>query len=181
MFPARVKEPLMKHLLAVGCLLGAFGQVAALSTDSEQPMEVEADFAEFDDATGNSLYRGNVVVVQGSMRITGDVLTIDYTDTRELDLITIEGRPAHFQQRPDNEDVDVVGEAKRIEYHGREDLLYLFVKAKVTKGERLFKGDRIVYDSNASTVRARAEPREVEGPRERVKVVIPPKKDSANP
>lgn len=149
-------------------------------------MEIEADFAEFDDETGNSMYRGHVVVIQGSIRMTGDVLTITYTDARELDLITLHGKPAHFQQRPDNEEVDVVGEASRIEYHGKEELLYLFTRAKVTKGERLFKGDRIVYDSSASMVRATAEPpaQQAEAPdrpRERVKVVIPPKQEKPAP
>jgi lipopolysaccharide export system protein LptA len=173
--------PRVKYFLTACFLLSVSGSAAALSTDSDQPMEIEADFAEFDDATGNSLYRGNVMVVQGSMRISGDVLTIKYTDARELDLIIIEGRPAHFQQRPDKENVDVVGEANRIEYHGQDDILYLFVKAKVTKGDRLFRGDRIVYDSNASTVRARAAPRADDTPRQRVKIVIPPKKDPVDP
>ena len=58
----------------VGVLLAA--QTFALSTDREQPINIEADQAEADDNLGVAIYKGDVVIVQGSMRILGDTVTI---------------------------------------------------------------------------------------------------------
>ena len=52
-------------------LLVFFSDVVALSTDYDQPIEIESDFAELDDVEGTTVYIGNVIVVQGSIRMTG--------------------------------------------------------------------------------------------------------------
>jgi lipopolysaccharide export system protein LptA len=41
----------------------------ALSSDREQPINLEADAADIDDLKGISIYTGNVVLTQGSMVI----------------------------------------------------------------------------------------------------------------
>ena len=156
--------------------------VRALSTDSQQPIEIEADFAELDDAEGKTIYIGNVVVTQGSIRMTGDKLRVNFTENRDLQDAYLEGRPAHFKQTPDGSQEDVEGEGLLIEYHAQESFLYLIDKARLTRGDRLFEGHRINYDTKKSIITARSAPRlklPKEAPtqeRGRVRVVIPPKK-----
>ena len=61
--------------------LGAtFGSAAAwaLPTDRTQPIRVQADSAELDDKQGVAVYRGDVVITQGSMKITGNTVTGGY-------------------------------------------------------------------------------------------------------
>lgn len=155
----------------------------ALSTDSEQPIEIEADFAELDDEEGTTVYVGNVVVVQGSIRMTGDRLRVNFTPNRDLKDAYLEGRLATFKQTPDNSEEDVEGEAMTIEYHALENLIFLIDKAKVTQGQRLTQGHRINYDTERSIVTVRSaratspdaatESKETTG---RVRIVIPPKK-----
>jgi lipopolysaccharide export system protein LptA len=166
--------------LVVSALPGT--EVQALSTDSEQPIEIEADFAELDDAEGTTVYVGNVVVVQGSIRMTGDRLRVNFTETKDLKEAYLDGRPATFKQTPD-QDEDVEGEALQIEYHALESRLELIEKAKITQGQRLFEGHRINYDTKKSIITARSaragmadkdeQPKAMSG---RVRIIIPPKK-----
>lgn len=176
-----ISANLTQTAVAILCMVcGAM--VLALTTDSEQPIQVEADFVELDEGTGITVYRGNVVVIQGSIRMTGDQLTVNFTDDQELKDAYLEGRPAYFKQRPDNKDYDTEGEALQIEYHARESLLYLIEAAKLTQGEKLFSGHRITYDTERSILTAR-KARTAERasgqpskPKGRVKIIIPPRK-----
>lgn len=165
-------------------LLAVFGsQCMALSTDSEQPIEIEADFAELDDEEGTTVYVGNVIVIQGSIRMTGDRLRVNFTEDRDLKEVYLEGQPATFKQTPDDAIHDVEGEALMMEYHALKNLLFLIEKAKVTQGERLFQGHRISYDTEKSIITARSSRagkadkderrKETSG---RVRIIIPPKK-----
>lgn len=154
--------------------------VAALATDSQQPIEIQADFAELDDQEGKTIYVGNVVVIQGSIKMTGDKLKVNFSEDRDLEDVYMEGRPAYFKQTPDSGD-DVEGEALLIEYHALKSLLHLIQKAKLTQGARLFEGDRINYDTAKSVITARAVPKSKDPkvkrtPTGRVRVIIPPKK-----
>lgn len=153
----------------------------ALSSDSQQPIEIEADFAELDDQEGRTIYVGNVIVTQGSIRMTGDKLKVLFDETKELEHVHMEGRPAYFKQTPDGGKEDVEGEGLIIEYLAKQSLLHLIQKAKLKQGDRLFTGDRINYDTAASVITARGQPKQDKDSgdkpkRSRVKVIIPPKK-----
>jgi len=179
------KIPSLILLVALVPLL-APGLALGLAGDSEQPIEIEADFAELDDERGVTVYRGNVVVVQGSLRLTGDKLIVNFTEEQELENAFLEGDPARFKQRPDGQEVDTEGEALQIEYHQQESLLYLIENAKLNQGDKLLTGHRITYDTERSILTAR-KARDSEAPspgagdsptRERIRIVIPPKKKS---
>ena len=155
--------------------------VQALSTDSQQPIEIEADFAELDDQEGRTIYVGNVIVTQGSIKMKGDKLKVLFSEDRDLEHVHMEGRPAYFKQTPDGGKEDVEGEGLIIEYLAKSSMLHLIQKAKLTQGNRLFTGDRINYDSAKSVITGRGQPKTTDKTdrpptRKRVKVIIPPKK-----
>ena len=168
-------------LLIVTALLFC-GRCPALSTDSQQPIEIEADFAELDDEEGTTVYIGKVIVIQGSIHMTGDRLRVNFTEERDLEDAYLEGQPATFRQTPDDSIHNIEGEALFIEYHPLQSFLYLIEKAKVTQGERLFEGHRINYDTDNSIITARSsragmadkdeQPKATSG---RVRIIIPPK------
>lgn len=171
-------------LVVLLCVCGAVHyapSVRALSTDPQQPVEIEADYAELDDQEGRTVYIGNVIVTQGSIRMTGDKLKANFTPDRQLIDVYMEGRPAFFKQTPDGGKPDIEGEALEIEYHRNIMQLYLIQKARLKQGERLFEGFRINYDTQKSIITGRGTPREAASgatppaPRGRVKVIIPPK------
>ncbi|MGH8596412.1 MAG: lipopolysaccharide transport periplasmic protein LptA [Gammaproteobacteria bacterium] len=167
------------------CLV-ALGDLAyALATDVEQPIEIEADFAELDDQAGRTTYTGNVVVVQGTMRMTGEKLIANFDENRQLVDVYLEGKPAYFKQTPDGGKQDIEGEGLQIEYHQKKSLLYLIDQASLKQGERLFEGYRINYDTERSIITGRGTDAGVQTASEgqpnrgRVKVIIPPKRKTA--
>lgn len=157
------------------CMLGAATRpVMPLSTDSEQPIHIEADRAELDEERRVTVYKGSVVVVQGSMRINADRVDFFYDEERSLDKAVFLGKPARYEQLPDNSEDLVRARALRMEYYAAKNLLYLIEDAKVTQRGDTVTGDRITYDMENNKARAER----VEEDDERVRVIIHPKKES---
>lgn len=137
---------MLRKLLAV--ILFLYAQtVFGLDTDRDQPATVEADEVEYDFRTGERIYKGNVIVEQGSMRITGDKLVVIYKND-ELQSATAIGNLASFKQRPEGKSQDVVGKAKKIHLDQIKNVLTLVNSASLQQGPDLAKGELIVYDIN---------------------------------
>ena len=166
-------------LLVLPSLLGA------LPTDMDQPIEIEADFAELDDEKGTTIYIGNVVVIQGSIRMTGDSLKVVLTEDRQIEEAYLQGKPATFKQTPNIGEEDVEGEAKTIEYYSDKEVVHLIDSAKVTQGKRLTQGHRINYDIERSIVTVRSlranminKDRVEKNRSQRVKIILPPPEET---
>ncbi|MCL4316472.1 MAG: lipopolysaccharide transport periplasmic protein LptA [Gammaproteobacteria bacterium] len=155
-------------------MLAWAGAAGALSTDKDQPINIEADTVEIDDKKGISIYRGNVVVTQGSIRLDADIATA-YTPGRQLQKVVAEGNPARYKQRPDNKEEDVRAKAQRMEYYATSGQLKLYEDAHLWHEGNEFSGNRIDYDTRTDVVQAAKAP----SGKERVQVVIPPKGKSA--
>lgn len=170
-------EPLAR-LLAGFALAGWCAAAAGLASDKDQPIEVEADTAELDDAQKLSIYRGNVIVTQGTIRMTGDVMTVHQTEDGELDTLILEGRPATYRQLPENSAIHDEAEALRMEYYELRNYVILIREALVTQEGLRFSGDRIEYDTAQSKVKAWSakstggEGAQPAAPGERVKIII---------
>ena len=102
----------------------------ALSSDRNQPMLIEADRAELNDADGISIYRGNVKVTQGTLILTGDTMTV-FNKGDDVDKVVMDGTPATYKQRPDNKDQDVRAKALRMEYYTNPEYIILLKQAEV--------------------------------------------------
>ncbi len=152
-----------------------------LSTDKDQPIEIEADYADLDDEKGVTIYRGNVVLTQGSVRMTGDTMTVYFKDD-ELDTLIMEGKPARYRQLPDDSKIYDEAEALRMEYYELKNLIVLVDKASFKQEGLSFSGNRIEYDTEHSRVKARGSVKQQTGSGsssssgERVKIILKPKK-----
>ena len=154
---------------------------SALSTDQNQPIEVEADYAELDDENGLTIYRGDVIVTQGSMKVTGDELTVTYTEAGDMDTMIVIGKPAHFEQLPDNSKVKDEAEALRIEYYSLKNLMYLIKKAVMKQEGANMSGDKIEYNTLTNKIisKGRAKSSSDKAGKEdngRVKIILKQKK-----
>lgn len=120
----------------------------ALSTDKQKDIEIEADSAEMDDLNGITIYRGDVVVVQGSIRMTGHTMTVHFDDSGDMELVIMEGTPATYRQLPDDSEAYDEAEALQMEYYALKDYIILKEKALVTKPDgSQMSGKRIEYDT----------------------------------
>jgi lipopolysaccharide export system protein LptA len=174
-----------RELLLFALAILGIGEAWALATDKDQPIEIEADYAELRKTERQTIYSGNVIVTQGSIRMWGDKLTVFYDENDELKDAILDGKPAHFKQRPDGRDEDFEGEALRMEYHAQDERLHLINDAKLTQGKMKFSGPLIVYDTKNSVLTGQGRAKttadgKAEGEKPaggRVRMIIPPKQN----
>lgn len=140
----------IKALILTMIFTLAASQAHALSSDREKPATIEADEVEFDFRSGERTYTGNVVVVQGTLRITGDKMVVQYDqDGEQIQQATTWGEPATFKQRPDGKEKDVYGEGQTIVMDQVENKLTLIEDAQMTQGGNTANGREIVYDMSS--------------------------------
>ncbi|MEE4383519.1 MAG: lipopolysaccharide transport periplasmic protein LptA [Pseudomonadales bacterium] len=151
-------KPSLPHALLLAALALPCG-VAALPEDREQPIEIEADRAELDDATGRAVYSGSVRLDQGTLRVTADRLEIQ-TDRARVTRITAEGaedgEPARYRQIPREGEQPVRASAETIVYDTTTETIELSGDARLEQAEDRFEGDRISYDLRTRKVAAEA-------------------------
>ena len=143
---------LAKILLAL-MLMFATAVGLALESDKDQPIELAADSVDIDESKGMSVYRGDVDLRQGTMRVQADVVTV-HQNKRKPTKIIAEGRPVKFRQQ--SEKGPVKGEAKRVEYEVDSENLVMIGNAVLIQGKDSMRSDRIVYDRIRSVVKAGA-------------------------
>lgn len=144
----------------------------ASKPDSEQPITIEADRAEIDERQQVSIYTGNVILVQGSVTVHADTVTV-HTRDGELYEVFASGDPVRYHQdKVDKEDLN--GHSLRLHYNADSRLLILTQKAELWQGNNRFSGERIQYNLDQEKVIATGGE---EGPSQkgRVSVTIQPK------
>jgi lipopolysaccharide export system protein LptA len=145
----------MKKLLISALLLCAAGLVQAEKADSTKPTLIDYDNADVDDVKQISTFTGNVVLTRGTllMKAAKAVVTKDPQGYQYVTLTSAGGKPTTFRQKRDGEGEQwMEGEAERIEYDGKNELVKLFVRAKVrrlegSKPSDEVAGEFISYDS----------------------------------
>jgi lipopolysaccharide export system protein LptA len=147
--------------------------------DREKEIVVGADRLTADDANRTSTFEGNVVVTQGTMRMTAAKVTVK-EDTQRHKVYVANGAPVTFRQKRDKVDEWVEGFAERAEFDDRNDVLKLFNNARVKSNQNELTGDFITYDMKreVAEVSGAAPGRTGTAGTGRVKVIIvPPKKE----
>jgi len=140
--------------LALWLLLPATQGARALESDSEQPMYIEADQVEVREEQGLSLYAGNVLITQGSLRLSADEVTVHHREDRRPRQIIARGAPARLSQRLDNSEDELQAVARRMEYDVESDTLTLIEQAELIQGADRVSGERILYDRARAQFRA---------------------------
>ncbi len=150
---------------------------AADIADREKPINLEADRMEIDDTKKVATLTGNVVVSQGTLTIKSDRMVITQ-DTGGFSKGVAYGNPATFRQKREGFDEYIDGQALRMEYDGRNEMLELFDKAVVKKGAEEVRGNYISYNSRTEFYQAFGGGKDSTGKDTagRVRAVIVPKK-----
>jgi lipopolysaccharide export system protein LptA len=149
---------LKPHILRWAAVLGMVLPAClarALPDDQKQPIHVTADSAVQE--TNTVTYRGNVVIVQGSVRIEADQVVI-YHEKGKLQKAIATGKPAHFQEQPEVGGSLITGNAGTLIYYNADQRVELLQNAFVDRDKSSVKGDRIEYLLPSKTVRAESAP-----------------------
>ncbi|MAC45637.1 lipopolysaccharide transport periplasmic protein LptA [Oceanospirillum beijerinckii] len=152
----------------------------ALGSDRQQPINIQADQAEFNPNTGIATYTGTVVLTQGSLKVAAHQLTIYQTDSGELDKVVAQGKEqrVHIQQQPNEQDPLVHAYAMHVEYFALEQEILLTDSAEVENGSDRFTGENIRYSLQNRNIRAWGKKSNVENNPDadegRVKIILFP-------
>ena len=161
---------LPRALNVIAALLLTFttGLAAALPTDRDQPLQVTADSAHFDEKSGIASYRGAVVIRQGTLEVRADELVITLDKQGNVTRTVAHGNPARYQQQTDPKKGLVTAEAARIDYAMANEVITLTGQARLHQDSASFQGATIVYAITSQQVDAKSDANN------RVQLVLPP-------
>jgi lipopolysaccharide export system protein LptA len=146
------------------------GLTQALPDDRNQPIHITAEKALRDEKKGVTIYSGHVKLVQGSMELEADKLTIFHT-SEDAEEIVAEGHPARMRQQPELDEAVVNAHAKIIRYFRAEERVLLETDASIDQDGAVVAGNSIEYLIAKQLITAESDQTQ-EG--NKVVVVIPP-------
>ncbi|MYM70120.1 lipopolysaccharide transport periplasmic protein LptA [Pseudoduganella sp. FT55W] len=145
----------MTKLILSAALLLAACVAQAEKADSSKPTQITFDQLESDDVKQIKTFTGNVVLTRGTllMKSPKAVVTEDPEGYQFVVLNSAPGVQATFRQKLDGAgDQWVEGQADRIEYDNKTELVKLYAKAQIkrlegAKAASQVDGEFISYDS----------------------------------
>lgn len=173
----------MKHIVerCLALLLCGFavsaGPAMAEKADRSKPVQLEADSVRMDDASKTAVYLGHVILTQGTMSIWADRIDVRQ-DAQGMASGVATGQLVHFRQKMDGRDEYMEGEASRLEYDARTELVKLIGSAHLKQGQDELRGAVITYDLRTERYQAQGSPET--GGKGRVHAVIQPRNKDAN-
>ncbi len=126
----------LRRGLACALLVLAPLVATAEKADRLKPLTVEADQPGKIDLLNQFVtFNGNVVVTKGTMVIRAGRIEVRETPDGYHTAVAIgsPGKPATFRQKRDGVDETIEGEAERLEYDGKADLIRFVNKASVRR------------------------------------------------
>jgi lipopolysaccharide export system protein LptA len=156
----------MKKLLAAAFLSLASLSAMAERADSLKQAVINFDSLDVDEVSQTRIATGNVVVTRGTLVLKSDKAVIKETPEgyMTVTLTAAPGKLATFRQKRDGgPDLWVEGQAQRIEYDERNEVVKLFASAEIRELEngRLsneLQGAFISYDNRKEVATVRNDP-----------------------
>ena len=125
----------------------------AVPSDTEEPIHIQSENAEFDQENERFIYVGSVQINQGTLQVNAEQMIVDVREKRVV-RITATGSPAHYlQQLPEAEGM-VRADAETIVYHTQTERIDLKGDAHLTQKGNHITGQLIQYDMVAGKVDA---------------------------
>ena len=149
--------------------------VFALEGDKNQPISIESNSGFYDDKKGLSIYKGEVIIIQGSMRLEADKLVV-YLENREIQKMVATGAPVKFKQAPEEGKEEVHGNSLIAEYYPESKLLIMMQEAVIWQGENSTASERIEYNRISEVLKAG----DGKSANKRVRVILQPKSGKSN-
>ncbi len=159
-----------------GAASGAQELTSVGSFDADQPIEINADSLEVQQDNNLAVFSGNVIVVQGALRLKAQTLKVYYRRSEGSDteagaaISRIDAIGEVFLSSPNETAQGAVGV-----YDVEKRVVTLSGSVVLTRGDSVIRGERLVLD--LTTGRSRVDGVVAGGQRERVRALfVPPKK-----
>ena len=122
----------------------------AENLDKGKPVFLESDSAKWDEGTQRSTYRGNVVVTQGTILLTGDLLVVT-SKNNAINRMEMSGNKATYKQKTDSGKI-VNGEAKIIQYYLENSKIIFLNQAILIQSNNIVKSNKIIYKTDNENI-----------------------------
>lgn len=119
--------------------------------DRDKPTTIDSDKLNHDDQKQITIFTGNVVLTKGTLVMRGDRMEM-WQDAVGNYFGIMTGKPARFRQKRDVPNEYMEGEALRLDYDGKEEIVILTDNAIMRRleGDVLkdqVSGDRLTYNN----------------------------------
>ncbi len=131
--------------------------VLAEQADRTKPITIEGDLVTLDQATLVRTLEGNVILVQGTMRLTADRIVVkeDAAGSMTAQAFGKPNKQIAFRQKREGATDFIEGSADRVEFDDQADTLQLFSHARLKSGANELTGEYIYYNSATEIVKMR--------------------------
>ena len=179
-----MKRSFLSLFLIASLAAASVPPAAAEKADRDKPMNAEADALRYDDLKQTSVFTGNVVITKGTTIIRGAQVDVsqDPEGYQQAVAIAAPGKLAYYRKKREGRDEFIEGEAERIEYDSRQDVVK-FIRSAVLRrynGAVLADeatGSQINYDNKTDvfTVDGGAQNRTATNPSGRIRALLSPR------
>ena len=162
--------------------------VHAEKADRFKPLNVEADLpGKIDLLNQYVVFNGNVVVTKGTMTIRANRIEVRESPDGYHTAVAFGSPSQHatFRQKRDSPDEYIAGDAERLEYDGKSDVIRFVNNASVrrlrgSEATDEISGNLVTYDSGTEVFNVTGgAPATASNPGGRVRAVLTPKEGSA--
>jgi len=172
-------RPIFSLVLLAG-ILAATPAARAEKADRDQPINVNADRGSYDGINNIQVVEGNVIIEQGTMRITASKGEIRRVKENYLSAV-VTGDPVNFRQKREGCAQFIEASAEKAEFDDRKDSLKLISHARLKSGDDELAGEVIVYNSETEYFQVLGDRPGAAKSDGRVRMVIQPKSKTSDP
>jgi lipopolysaccharide export system protein LptA len=169
--------------VAVATVLAVAAPARAEKGDRDKPINFSGDTGDADLQARGGALAGNVIITQGTLSIRADRIVFKQNADNSLSA-TAYGNPVAFRQKRDGVDEYYEGFAQRIEYDGAKELVELFDRALLKRGQDEIRSNYVSYNAGTEVFRAEGRASTIPdptGPGARVRGMFQPRSDLQPP
>ncbi|WP_434777443.1 lipopolysaccharide transport periplasmic protein LptA [Neisseria sp. Ec49-e6-T10] len=122
----------------------------AEDADRSKPIEITADQGSLDQQNQVTTWKGNVVIIQGTLKFTSADLQVT-RNTEGFQKMVATGKPVTFRQKLEGKPQYVSGHANKVEYDSKTNVVILTGAAQVKREGDVVDGARITYNTATET------------------------------
>jgi lipopolysaccharide export system protein LptA len=127
--------------------------------DFTKKIELASLYQNADGIAKRATYQGNVVIQQGSLKVSSDELEIDASKGEGNEIFIATGNPAKYSQKQEDGSI-VTAKADKIEYHRQTRSLSLEGNAEIKQNSSSVQGESITFNMELEQIIAQGSDQE---------------------
>ncbi len=147
----------LKHVASIALMMGSLlcaSSAMAENADRQKPIEIVADEGSLDQSKQETVFTGNVEVVQGTLKMTAARVQVNrLADGSQKMKAT--GSPVHFKQKLEGKPEWVKGQGNTVTYDSGSGQVVLTGNARVEREGDVVIGDVITYNTHTEIYNAK--------------------------